>query len=514
MDIRPVNRKTALLMALAVIGFGMLQAARIIDPGTGPYSRHDFALFGLFVDGCTFLVVALMSYFARIDDAKHLFILGACMAAVHVALSFIDTASMPLIIIRQIAAGMGWSLNVLCWMSVFVSYRPRYALPMIAGGYVINAAIPVIGGDCGIPAGFALLSVYGCAVILLRICMSNESFIASSMREQKPPATTLPEAFSRTHRAVAATFAVSLVGGFIIESDALASGIEYAQTSQTLILCLIMATGMLFVLLIFRVRKANMDYIAPIATLVIATVLGARVMTGEIDAQSGSLTTAILISFYVLLWLMLISEAYERTLPAFFLLGIALGVARLSVLLGRLSAYGIQSTWGLDRVFIAAVGIWVLLVALSLIFISYLRYSSKMYRHVFDNDGAQAKTVGNDAEPKNIGAEKQPALTRASTERSDTPGIPETDDGSTVVTPFDAAVDHLAATFKLSERESQVIRDYAAGRSARYIAEWHMLSEHTVKTHLRRAYAKLDIHSRQELLDRIDEAEAQMHRKS
>ena len=479
MKSRLIDRKTALLMAIAIIGFGMLQAARIIDPGTGPYSRHDFALFGLFVDGCTFLIVALMSYFARIDDAKHLFTIGACMALVHVGLSFIDTASMPLIIIRQIAAGMGWSLNVLCWMSVFVSYRPRYALPMIAGGYVLNAVIPTMAASLPIPDGFSLLAVYGGSIALLYACMRNERFIASRMREQNPPATTLPEAFSRTRRAVAAAFAVSLVCGFVIEADALASGIEYAQTPQTLTLCLAMAAGMLFVLLAFRVRKTNIDYMAPIAVLAIATVLDIRVFTGEIDALSGSLMTAILISFYVLLWLMLISEACERTLPAFFLLGIALGVARLSVLLGRLGAYAVQSAWGLDRVFIAAVGIWVLMVAVSLIFISYLRYSSKMYRHVYDTCTAD-RAIGTEA----------------------------------TATPFDAAIDHLAATFKLSERESQIIRDYSAGRSARYIAEWHMLSEHTVKTHLRRAYAKLDVHSRQELLDKIEETEAQMHREA
>ena len=75
---------------------------------------------------------------------------------------------------------------------------------------------------------------------------------------------------------------------------------------------------------------------------------------------------------------------------------------------------------------------------------------------------------------------------------------------------FDAAFDSLIETYGLSAREGEVLKEFAMGRSAHYIAEWYMLSEHTVKTHIRRAYAKLDVHSRQELLDRIEEMESRI----
>ena len=47
-----------------------------------------------------------------------------------------------------------------------------------------------------------------------------------------------------------------------------------------------------------------------------------------------------------------------------------------------------------------------------------------------------------------------------------------------------------------------------AGRSAPYIAEQLCVSQNTVKTHVRHIYAKLDIHTRQELLDLVQEQEA------
>lgn len=48
-----------------------------------------------------------------------------------------------------------------------------------------------------------------------------------------------------------------------------------------------------------------------------------------------------------------------------------------------------------------------------------------------------------------------------------------------------------------------VMTMFAQGRSALYIAEELCISESTVRTHIRRIYSKLDIHSRQELIDAV-----------
>ena len=76
----------------------------------------------------------------------------------------------------------------------------------------------------------------------------------------------------------------------------------------------------------------------------------------------------------------------------------------------------------------------------------------------------------------------------------------------------EAALDLLRSSYDLSAREFQVIDEFSSGRSARYIADHLVLSEHTVKTHLRRAYAKLGVHSRQELLNLIESMETAVHR--
>ena len=55
--------------------------------------------------------------------------------------------------------------------------------------------------------------------------------------------------------------------------------------------------------------------------------------------------------------------------------------------------------------------------------------------------------------------------------------------------------------YGLSQRELEVLYLFAQGRSASWIAENLVISKNTVRTHLRAIYSKLDIHSRQELLD-------------
>ena len=72
-------------------------------------------------------------------------------------------------------------------------------------------------------------------------------------------------------------------------------------------------------------------------------------------------------------------------------------------------------------------------------------------------------------------------------------------------TAADAAVPTPACTPPVAPGTWEVLEQYATGRSAIYIAEVLGLSEQTVKTHVRHAYAKMDVHSRQELLDRLEE---------
>lgn len=83
------------------------------------------------------------------------------------------------------------------------------------------------------------------------------------------------------------------------------------------------------------------------------------------------------------------------------------------------------------------------------------------------------------------------------------PGEFREEDATSPQSHFESKCDLLAEKKRLSPRETMVMTMFAQGRSALYIAEELCISESTVRTHIRRIYSKLDIHSRQELIDAV-----------
>lgn len=66
-------------------------------------------------------------------------------------------------------------------------------------------------------------------------------------------------------------------------------------------------------------------------------------------------------------------------------------------------------------------------------------------------------------------------------------------------------LDTFAAAFRLSEKETEVLRLTVRGRSRQRIAETLYVSPGTVNTYFYRIYQKVGVHTRQELLDKVEE---------
>lgn len=63
----------------------------------------------------------------------------------------------------------------------------------------------------------------------------------------------------------------------------------------------------------------------------------------------------------------------------------------------------------------------------------------------------------------------------------------------------------VSRLYGLTQREADMLAYLLKGRSVPYIAKVDSISENTVKSHMKHLYAKLGVHSRQELIDLLDE---------
>ena len=82
----------------------------------------------------------------------------------------------------------------------------------------------------------------------------------------------------------------------------------------------------------------------------------------------------------------------------------------------------------------------------------------------------------------------------------------ETPDSPNPEASFEDKARAVALGSSLSERETQIMLLFAQGRSAVFIGELIFISANTVRTHIKHIYSKLGVHSRQELINLIEQA--------
>ena len=73
------------------------------------------------------------------------------------------------------------------------------------------------------------------------------------------------------------------------------------------------------------------------------------------------------------------------------------------------------------------------------------------------------------------------------------------------IDPIEQSCQHLAAKHRLSQRQTEVLVLLAHGYDVRAIAKKLFVSENTVRTHAKKIYAALDVHSKQEIIELTNE---------
>ena len=456
-------RSIVLLMAVSVAGFGLFQGARLLDLGSGPYTSAPYGVAGIAAGGVAYLAVALVAYSGRLENARPLFPAGIACTLGSLVIVALSQAN-PALLTAQILSGIGWALVNLCWMQLFSYSKPAYSALLISLGYVVDASlVPLVQAAVPQLRTWCFLGALGLSWVALAICLRGAVPVAHAMGnpgEQESVHTVLP----RLTRAIIGVSVFAWLCGCIVQTD-LDSGVTYAQSPLASLLCLGISVGISVILVAYKPQRVSIDIAYPLLVAAFASILLARSIAPGISATSaGSLMVALLVTFFALLWMDFTAEAHARRLPALFLLGLPVSAAQLAIAAGRFSAQLAAEAGGAwQEPHLAAIALWVLALLMCVL------YGSALKRRI-----PPAREPGSAPDPA-------PA--------------PDTSDG------VDATARELQTTYGLSQREAQIVATYSSGRSARYIADQFVISEHTVKTYLRRAYTKLDVHSRQELLD-------------
>ncbi len=208
------------------------------------------------------------------------------------------------------------------------------------------------------------------------------------------------------------------------------------------------------------------------------------VFTGAQDVES-VLALAGYGTFNVLIWMLLAEISYTYRLSSTEVFGIGWAMVTLGVLLGSIAGIVVDQFAPFTPQFLSLIAlVATMAVLLSCLFV--LRESD-----LIDLTEEPEDDSANAAEEAAEGS----AAAAADAPSTEEPHRPR----------FHDRCLEVAAAFELSPKETEVMTLFAKGRSAARIQEELFISKGTVSTHLRHIYQKMDVHSKQELLDVIED---------
>ncbi len=241
------------------------------------------------------------------------------------------------------------------------------------------------------------------------------------------------------------------------------------------------------------------------------------VFTGAQDVES-VLALAGYGTFNVLIWMLLAEISSNYRLSSTEVFGIGWGMVALGVLLGSIAGSVVDRFAPFSPQFLSLIA----LIATMAVLLSYLFvFRESDLIALTEEPGSEAKPGPSPTteEPGGLGGEAPAGETAEEAGRPAADGGVAAGAGTFPARTGGAATSgrtgaprprfqdrclEVAAAFELSPKETEVMILFAKGRSATRIQEELFISKGTVSTHLRHIYQKMDVHSKQEMLDLIE----------
>lgn len=384
-----------------------------------------------------------------------------------------------------VVAGAGTAPIVLVCGRLYGRLVPRRAVLYAALSTLVAAAtyFIVVGGPqwepvSGGPALSGIVGFCGLPLLAALCCGLSRYGQAEASGDAARRTHAVPCAFRRF------CFAVFVFG--FIATAVRASVVEPSPVAQTIdgmkpVMLMRIAMAFAFVAMAagFDAEKMNFGKLYSLVMASVVVLVACCPLTeGSLLGLSWAISfMASLLEF--LLWCVLAFMVYQKSLSPLFVYGWGLGAFQLGCGLGWLA--GAHAFPYLEH----EAGRLVLYLVLAFIVLgcAVLLFSERDFDDLFKSEGAGTPTYDE-------------MMTYAA-------GTARTDDEAGRRR-FGRAVELVAEGAGLTPREADVLRCLAMGYDAGKVADTLSISWHTVRTHTTSLYAKLNVHSKREVIELID----------
>lgn len=400
------------------------------------------------------------------------------------------------LLVSGLAYGVGSVVLRLAWIELMAAQRPQAAIYQLALGILVGAMLAAVMPGLELRAQAAV----SCALLLVAgFCFRYARKTVLVLGER--PGFPVPEAIGRrsgTYKEAFLNLGDAIVAFWILEavvgllnSFMLAEGAFFPGAGSVAMIARIAA---LIVVCLFAFAVQRLPKISTFSRVVMP-VLAAMLVLLPFLSEGYSLVfnTMLLGAYYFIAMLisyLVIEAAYEYRVSVYVLMGVAMMGTRLCLAIALVAGYSIgsmpTSVFGDSDdafYFLIVVVVVVYILSMAAILLSRGRHRRNEDRRWF------GEKVGEEAPSDVVSAEGGDSRSRR--------------------TEFDGALEArcsaLSVRMCLTEREGEIVVLLARGRTKAHIAKTLYVTENTVRSHVRNIYAKLGVHTRQELIDLIEQ---------
>ena len=327
---------------------------------------------------------------------------------------------------------------------------------------------------------------------------------------------------------IVASLVLSCLFGFIWELTVLSVGSVNEAHQAPLVANLVVAVGLIGLVLYAHKRidlAIAFRFIVPVIVLLFAILpffwnTDPIMLNAVMSASYGA--------FDVIIWYMVASTAYDFAVSGFVIGAIVRALSILARLVGIGIGYVVMLIPEHPPTLIIGVSIGAIYALVMIALFNRGRHANTMHAAkteatlpgAFPHDDFesadtqvirsgidQAASQGNATRAFASGepVDRAQAAAIDSSVQTPAPDVSLQEPVEGAISSNESVYDMIAEDYSLTRREAEVLPYLARGRSAKVIADALYVSENTIRTHTRRILEKTDLHSKQQLIDLIEQ---------